>query len=417
MAKVEKLTERYEMMVDDMMRRAVKQGRINDEETEYSLTRTDVKRLKNITWPKKVKRGVIELQGDKLVVIPKGSGEKAEVEKEVTPIPTPSPEPEKAKAVEPEPTTSGSEGSPEPEKAKSKRQEPDYAEDYLMWVGYQGYPTIEDFINEAGRLGVSKRISRLPKGLVPGESRVFLAHDEGIKGDAVIFGYFVVERAEVIVEDLASLDPDLRDILSPVLLADAIKEPERGCGYRDTPGAMYLTCSDMSLFRKASEEAQEYTLHGGLVIFKDLRDYNLLINEEGKRFRSFRKADGDLIMQADCYKTSPLERAERTINISQDNLPKAKAKWTAEEHDALRGLVEKHGKLYPAFKEFARQTNRTLRSVEYQWFKKLAKADAEPKVDTKVATDEAYTKMKEAQPKPVEHDDGVVDAILTEEVS
>lgn len=46
----------------------------------------------------------------------------------------------------------------------------------LMWVGEQFYPTPQDFIRESRSLGISKRISSVPKDLVLGESWILLAH-------------------------------------------------------------------------------------------------------------------------------------------------------------------------------------------------------------------------------------------------
>lgn len=52
---------------------------------------------------------------------------------------------------------------------------------YLMWVGSEHYPTIESYVTEAEKLGVSKR---LPNGNVAGKMMepgtvIFIAHDEG----------------------------------------------------------------------------------------------------------------------------------------------------------------------------------------------------------------------------------------------
>lgn len=46
---------------------------------------------------------------------------------------------------------------------------------YGMWVGEQYY-TIESFIDEASRIGISKRISHIPADLVLGQSRIYFAH-------------------------------------------------------------------------------------------------------------------------------------------------------------------------------------------------------------------------------------------------
>lgn len=47
-----------------------------------------------------------------------------------------------------------------------------------MWVGGRYYPTIEDFVNEAKNLGISKRIPKIPEDLVLGQSRIYFAHKQ-----------------------------------------------------------------------------------------------------------------------------------------------------------------------------------------------------------------------------------------------
>lgn len=55
---------------------------------------------------------------------------------------------------------------------------------YLAWIGTEFYPDFESFADEAGELGVSKRVPNLAvgKALTEPGTVVFLAHDEGEKG-------------------------------------------------------------------------------------------------------------------------------------------------------------------------------------------------------------------------------------------
>jgi len=46
----------------------------------------------------------------------------------------------------------------------------------LLWVGVRFYPTPIDFVSEAGVLGISKRISCLPRWFRVGQTTVYLAH-------------------------------------------------------------------------------------------------------------------------------------------------------------------------------------------------------------------------------------------------
>lgn len=50
----------------------------------------------------------------------------------------------------------------------------------LLWVGKGFYKTPEDFIKEAGEMGISRRIAGIPKGFEVGKTIVMLAHKEAI---------------------------------------------------------------------------------------------------------------------------------------------------------------------------------------------------------------------------------------------
>lgn len=46
----------------------------------------------------------------------------------------------------------------------------------LLWIGEVFYPTPDDWLRESNRLGVSRRISQIPKDLEVGKTWVFVAH-------------------------------------------------------------------------------------------------------------------------------------------------------------------------------------------------------------------------------------------------
>ena len=69
-----------------------------------------------------------------------------------------------------------------------------------MWVGERFY-TPRSFTLEAERLGVSKLVPTLPKGLEIGKTKVLLAHRKAWKNrEPAIFYAFVVKRVEVLVK-------------------------------------------------------------------------------------------------------------------------------------------------------------------------------------------------------------------------
>jgi hypothetical protein len=53
----------------------------------------------------------------------------------------------------------------------------------LIWIGEQFYPTPEHFMAEAKMLGISRRVAALPRGVVIGESWVWLAHKKAVLRD------------------------------------------------------------------------------------------------------------------------------------------------------------------------------------------------------------------------------------------
>ena len=52
----------------------------------------------------------------------------------------------------------------------------------LIWTSPDNYPTPDDFLTESGEMGVCRRLSgdQIPRGLIVGETWVFLAHREAI---------------------------------------------------------------------------------------------------------------------------------------------------------------------------------------------------------------------------------------------
>lgn len=75
----------------------------------------------------------------------------------------------------------------------------------MMWIGAQHYRTPEAFLEEAARLGVSRRVAVWPKGLVLGRSYVATAHPSALKprgstpAKPAVIHLFRVKRMELIV--------------------------------------------------------------------------------------------------------------------------------------------------------------------------------------------------------------------------
>jgi len=82
----------------------------------------------------------------------------------------------------------------------------------LLWVGEKFYSTPDDFSKEATHMGISRRISMIPKGFKLGETWIALAHRRAIptipleKNETPgwkpgIFHIFKPSRIEYVVKD------------------------------------------------------------------------------------------------------------------------------------------------------------------------------------------------------------------------
>lgn len=69
------------------------------------------------------------------------------------------------------------------------------------------------YVHEAEWQGCCRKVPTLPKWIVPGQSKVFLAHQDNLKSKtkARIFGYFVLERTEVLTALLRKVPLPLQD--------------------------------------------------------------------------------------------------------------------------------------------------------------------------------------------------------------
>jgi hypothetical protein len=75
----------------------------------------------------------------------------------------------------------------------------------LIWIGGKFYSTPKHFIDEARTLGVSRRIATVPRGLVLGETKIYLAHlsafPNALPSKAGVFASFVPTKLQYVVKD------------------------------------------------------------------------------------------------------------------------------------------------------------------------------------------------------------------------
>ena len=74
--------------------------------------------------------------------------------------------------------------------------------DLLMWVGQDFYPTPQDFADEVVKHGLSKRLRvGEPPVIVPGITKLYLAHPKAREDGAGIFGYAYLTSAVFILPE------------------------------------------------------------------------------------------------------------------------------------------------------------------------------------------------------------------------
>jgi len=170
--------------------------------------------------------------------------------------------------------------------------------DFLIWVGSESYPTIEEFIEEASLLGVNKRVPAAAGGISRG-SRGFLIHDEGDPDAARIFGCFVVAGIFYVVpEDVSNefLKKLWEAGIEPVYLtASDLVDIPRLCGNLVIGATYYYGEPDMEEMAELILElgASAAMLEGGIITFRHPIPY------PGKRFRGIRYLEPGLIPPLD----------------------------------------------------------------------------------------------------------------------
>jgi hypothetical protein len=107
----------------------------------------------------------------------------------------------------------------------------------LLWIGTQFYPTIETFDAEARAMGVSRRITTVPRDFKIGETWILFAHPRGIikpEGDLkskyvpAIFRVWKPERLERIYKESdrgsEAVQADEKRGIVPVFVPDNDKD-------------------------------------------------------------------------------------------------------------------------------------------------------------------------------------------------
>jgi len=76
----------------------------------------------------------------------------------------------------------------------------------LLWVGHKFYKTPGEYMSEAGRMGISRRVKSIPRNFELGKTWVWLAHIEAVRAEdgtyePAVFHAFQPQRMEYVVAE------------------------------------------------------------------------------------------------------------------------------------------------------------------------------------------------------------------------
>ncbi len=115
---------------------------------------------------------------------------------------------------------------------------------WLHWLGVKFY-SISSFIDEAKRMGVSRRIPpQILRGMAWGDSIFMIGESPKFPGYSIFFGKFYVDRVKFATKS-KKVKEDLQELMlrSKVkLICEAPHTDKRGCG-TETSGGYYLKSS------------------------------------------------------------------------------------------------------------------------------------------------------------------------------
>jgi len=176
--------------------------------------------------------------------------------------------------------------------AKTVEEEPELKlepVDLLIWVGKEHY-TVDSFVTEARKMGVSRRVPFAPLGATPGKTRVFLAHEETSIGPA-LFGWFTLQNVVFVVTPGTELEREFKErgITTYELREGGFgTQDERGCGSLSGGGIYLLSEEDMN---KVRDLAKSSKLEGHINIFE-----HPIPIKTANRSRGYQYVSGDRIL-------------------------------------------------------------------------------------------------------------------------
>ena len=141
------------------------------------------------------------------------------------------------------------------------------ADNLYMFVGRQHYPYVEDYIDEAYRMGCCKKVNKIPKDISIGESVVFLLYKDEV--DVRIFGWFTIDGLikcslqQQLIDEVKEFDG--QELVIPALRREHRAQiPQRGCGGIDPPSYYLVSPNDITSqlgFRKSPNGEDTMPIH------------------------------------------------------------------------------------------------------------------------------------------------------------
>lgn len=152
---------------------------------------------------------------------------------------------------------------------------------WIHWIG-AGHYTINSFVNEANKMGVSRRVPQRDLKMMEWGDKIYCVTKQKNRANPVIFGYFTIETIYGIqTNDL----PD--EIINKVYVvgdpAD-IQTEKRGCGYL-VRGGLYATT--IATVEELADYSSEPQIRGGLKLLPE--PWPIMWGMPS--FRGFRKFD------------------------------------------------------------------------------------------------------------------------------
>lgn len=141
---------------------------------------------------------------------------------------------------------------------------------WIHWIGLKYY-TIYSLIEEAKKLGVSRRISpQVLKGMGWKDKIFLLGEIPQLPKKGILFGYFTLDR----VKYAGKLNKELLDYLadkSKLVECSSPSAEERGCGTEQSGGFYLQTEASIQEMAHLDTNKKAKSISGKLVVFKPMR--------------------------------------------------------------------------------------------------------------------------------------------------